>query len=88
MNKKFSTKGDFLSHLRHFLNNAFVHRKEIVLVFEEAQKFDPERLEEVRLILTYRPDKKLINIIFEGQNEFNNILKKNQTVEARIFNYS
>ena len=84
MNKKFSTKGDFLSHLRHFLNNAYVHRKEIVLVFEEAQKFDPERLEEVRLILNLQPDKKLINIIFEGQNEFNNILKKNKPLRQEF----
>ena len=84
MNKTFSTKGDFLSQLRHFLNNAYVHRKEVVLVFEEAQKFDPERLEEVRLILNLQPDKKLINIIFVGQNEFNSILKKNKPLRQEF----
>ncbi len=78
MNKKFSTKGDFLSQLRQFLNHIYVHRKEIVLVFEEAQKFDPERLEEVRLILNLQPDKKLMSIVFVGQNEFNHILNKNK----------
>ena len=84
INKKFSTKGDFLSHLRHFLNHAYVHRKEVVLVFEEAQKFDQERLEEVRLILNLQPDKKLINIVFVGQNEFNNILKKNKPLRQEF----
>ncbi|MGD2012677.1 MAG: AAA family ATPase [Desulfobacterales bacterium] len=76
--KNLGTKGDFLSHLRHFLNNIYLHRKEVVLVFEEAQKFDPERLEEVRLILNLQPDKKLMSIVFVGQNEFNHILNKNK----------
>ncbi len=84
MNKKFSTKGDFLSHLKHFLNNAYVHHKEVVLVIEEAQRFDQERLEEVRLISNIeKPDKKLINIVFVGQNEFNSILKKNKALRQR-----
>ncbi len=85
MNKKFSTKGDFLSHLRHFLNNAYVHHKEVVLVIEEAQRFDQERLEEVRLISNIeKPDKKLINIVFVGQNEFNSILIKNKALRQRV----
>ena len=84
INKKFSTKGDFLSHLRHFLNHVYVHRKEVVLVFEEAQKFDPERLEEVRLLLNLQPDKQLINIVFVGQNEFNHILKKNKPLRREF----
>ena len=85
MNKKFSTKGDFLSHLKHFLNDANVHHKEVVLLIEEAQRFDPERLEEVRLISNIEePDKKLINIIFVGQYEFNSILKKNKALRQRI----
>src|SRR5210317_159641 len=44
MDKKFSTKGDFLSHLKQFLNDAYVHHKEVVLVIEEAQRLDQERL--------------------------------------------
>ena len=85
MNKKFDTKGDFLSHLKLFLNDAYVHHKDIVLLIEEAQNFDPERLEEVRLISNIeKPDKKLINIIFVGQNEFNSILKKNKALRQRI----
>ena len=85
MNKKFSTKGDFLIHLRHFLNDAYAHHKEVVLVIEEAQRFDPERLEEVRLISNIdKPDKKLINIVFVGQNEFNSLLKENKALRQRI----
>jgi type II secretory pathway predicted ATPase ExeA len=85
MNKKFSTKGDFLSHLKVFLNDAYVHHKDVVLLIEEAQRIDPERLEEVRLISNIEePDKKLINIIFVGQNEFNSLLKKNEALRQRI----
>ena len=85
MDKKFSTKGDFLSHLKQFLNDAYVHHKEVVLVIEEAQRFDQERLEEVRLISNIeKPNKKLITIIFVGQNEFNNILIKNKSLRQRI----
>ena len=85
MNKKFSTKGDFLIHLRHFLDNAYVHHKEVVLVIEEAHRFDPERLEEVRLLSNIdKPDKKQINIVFVGQNEFNSLLKANKALRQRI----
>ena len=85
MNKKFSTKGDFLIHLKHFLNDAYANHKEVVLVVEEAQRFDPERLEEVRLISNIdKPDKKLINIVFVGQNEFNSLLKENKALRQRI----
>jgi type II secretory pathway predicted ATPase ExeA len=76
MNENFSTQGDFLSHLRHFLNNIYIHRKEVVLVFEEAQKFNPGRLEEVRLILNLQPDKKLISIVSVGQIAFYRSNKK------------
>jgi general secretion pathway protein A len=36
INKKFNTKDDFLSHLRRFLNNAYIQRKAVILVFDEA----------------------------------------------------
>ena len=85
MNEKISTKGDFLSHLKQFLNDANAHHKEVVLLIEEAQRFDPERLEEVRLISNIEePDTKLKNIIFVGQTEFNRILKKNKALRQRI----
>ena len=85
MNQKFSTKGDFISHLRRFLNNAYDHNQEVVLVIEEAQRFDQEQLEEVRLISNIeRPDKKLISIIFVGQNEFDGILNKNKPLRQRV----
>ena len=85
MNKKFSTKGDFLNHLRSFLNKAYDHNQEVVLVIEEAQRFNQEQLEEIRLISNIeRPDKKLINIVFVGQNEFDILLKKNKPLRQRV----
>jgi type II secretory pathway predicted ATPase ExeA/chromosome segregation ATPase len=85
MNKQFSTKGDFLGHLSRFLNNAYVNNKDVVLIIEEAQRLDQELLEQIRLLSNIeRPDKKLITIIFVGQLEFNNILKKNKALRQRI----
>jgi type II secretory pathway predicted ATPase ExeA/predicted nucleic acid-binding Zn-ribbon protein len=84
VNKTFSAQGDFFGQLRHFLNTAYVHKQEVVLVFDEAQKFDPARLEEVRLILNLQPDKKLINSIFIGQNEFVSMLKENHPLRREF----
>jgi general secretion pathway protein A len=85
MNKKFRTKGDFLIHLEHFLNNAYANNKEVVLIIEEAQSLDQELLEQIRLLSNIeKQDKKLITIIFVGQKEFNNILKKNEALRQRI----
>jgi len=85
VNKKFSTKGDFLSHLEQFLIDAHTNNKDVVLIIEEAQRIDQELLEEVRLLSNIeQPDKKLITIIFVGQIEFNKKLTKNRALRQRI----
>jgi len=90
VNKKFSTKGDFLSHLEQFLINAHTNNKDVVLIIEEAQRIDQELLEEVRLLSNIeQPDRKLITIIFVGQIEFNKKLTKNRALRQRItINYA
>ena len=85
MNKKFSAKGQFLIELKHFLINAYTNNKKVVLVIEEAQGLDQELLEQIRLLSNIeRSDKKLITIIFVGQNEFNRLLNKNEALRQRI----
>ena len=85
MNKKFSSKGTFLIHLKHFLNDAHTNNKEVVLVIEEAQRLNEERLEQIRLLSNIgRSDKNLLTIIFVGQNGFIDTLNKNEALKQRV----
>ncbi len=85
MDKRFRGKGDFLSELTTFLNNAHANNKEVILIIDEAQAIKQELLEEIRLISNIeKPEKKLINIIFAGQNNFNEILINNRALRNRL----
>lgn len=87
IDKKFSTKGEFLNHLRKFLNDAYLKNKKVLLIIDEAQRLKPELLEEIRLLSNIeRQDTKLLNIFFVGQKEFNNILiePENRALRQRI----
>ena len=85
MDKRFRGKGDFLSELTTFLNNAHANNKEVILIVDEAQAIKQELLEEIRLISNIeKPEKKLINIIFAGQNDFNEILINNRALRNRL----
>ena len=89
MNRRFSGKGEFLGELSVFLNNSYANNKEAVLIIDEAQRIKPELLEEIRLISNIeKPEKKLINILFAGQNNFIEILNNNRALRNRLaFNY-
>jgi type II secretory pathway predicted ATPase ExeA/predicted nucleic acid-binding Zn-ribbon protein len=85
MNKTFNSKGEFLGHLEKFLDNADADSKNVALIIEEAQSLNQQLLEEIRLLSNIeKPDKKLINILFVGQNEFNNLLSANKALRQRI----
>ena len=85
MDKTFSNKGDFLIHLDSFLSNAYANGKKVALIIEEAQRLNQGLLEEIRLLSNIeKPHKKLINILFVGQNEFNDLLKTNKALSQRI----
>lgn len=84
MDKEFSTKGAFLSHFRRFLIHADENNKKVLLIIDEAQLLTQEMLEEVRLLSNIeKTDAKLINIFFVGQNEFNEILNREQNRAVR-----
>ncbi len=83
----FANKGEFLVVFRRFLEEAYAAGKKVVLIIDEAQRLTPELLEEIRLLSNIeRPDSKLINIFFVGQNEFNGILlqPENRAIRQRI----
>ena len=85
MNHSFNSKGEFLRHLERFLNTAYDDGKRVLFVVEEAQRLNRRLLEEVRLLSNIeKPNKKLINILFVGQNEFNDLLKMNKALRHRI----
>jgi len=87
MKKKFDTKGQFLIHLRHFLHQAYSRKKQVLLIIDEAQRLNPDLLEEIRLLSNIElQNRKLINIFFVGQPEFNETLMedRNRPVRQRI----
>ena len=87
LTKEFASKGAFLIQFNHFLNDAFIHNKQVLLIIDESQRISQEILEEIRLLSNLeKQSKKLINIFFIGQNEFNDILleTRNRALLQRI----
>jgi general secretion pathway protein A len=87
MHKKFDSKGEFLIHLKHFLQKAHYSRKKVLLIIDEAQRLSHDLLEQIRLLSNIElQDRKLINIFFVGQTEFNKLLMedRNRAVRQRI----
>lgn len=79
IDKEFTSKGAFLAHFKNFLLSASEKNKKVLLIIDEAQLMTQEMLEEIRLLSNIeKPDAKLINIFFIGQNEFNEILNRPQ----------
>ena len=87
MNRTFDTKGEFLINFKQFLHDAYKDEKKVLLIIDEAQRLDHEMLEQVRLLSNIEMDnRKLINIFFVGQTEFNDTLRqeRNKAVRQRI----
>jgi general secretion pathway protein A len=87
LNKTPKTKVEFLFELTRFLEKAFVDRKQVLLIIDEAQRLQDDLLEEIRLLSNIeREHVKLLNIFFVGQVEFNDILLKqeNKAIRQRI----
>jgi general secretion pathway protein A len=87
MNKKFESKGEFLIHLKNFLLKAYDSQKKVLLIIDESQRLNHDLLEQIRLLSNIElQDRKLINIFFVGQTEFNEMLmeERNRAVRQRI----
>jgi len=87
LHKTPKTKVEFLFELTRFLEKAFVDRKQVLLIVDEAQRLQDDILEEIRLLSNIeREHVKLLNIFFVGQVEFNDILLKqeNKAIRQRI----
>jgi general secretion pathway protein A len=85
--KKFDSKGAFLIYLKNFLHKAYAAHKKVLLIIDEAQRLNHELLEQIRLLSNIElQNRKLINIFFVGQPEFNEMLRedRNRAVRQRI----
>ncbi len=87
MNKVFFSKGDFLIQFEKFLLQSYASDKTVLLIIDEAQRLNYELLEQIRLLSNIELDnRKLINIFFVGQSEFNQMLnsERSRAVRQRI----
>ncbi len=84
MKKRFDSKGAFLIYLKQFLHKAYAAHKKVLLIIDESQRLDPELLEQIRLLSNIElQNRKLINIFFVGQSEFNDMLMKERSKAVR-----
>ena len=87
INRKFKSKGEFLIFFKKFIKNAYALDLKVLIIIDEAQRLSPELLEEIRQLSNIELDhKKLLNIFFVGQTEFNKFLIKeiNKATQQRI----
>jgi general secretion pathway protein A len=79
LKKSFKDKLEFTLYFTQFLKAAYKENKKVLLIIDEAQNISLELLEEIRLLSNIEiPERKLLNIFFVGQDEFNNILMRNE----------
>ena len=91
MDRRFESKGDFLIHFKKFLIGQNDQDKKVLLIIDEAQRLNHDLMDEIRVLSNVELDhRKLINIFFVGQSDFNNLLleERNRPLLQRItYNY-
>ena len=91
VNSRFESKADFLIYFNNFLLEQHAQNKKVLLIVDEAQRLNHDLIDEIRVLSNIEFDhKKLINIIFVGQSEFNKMLlaERNRPLRQRItYNY-
>jgi general secretion pathway protein A len=87
LNEKIAGKADFLINLKKFLLKAYSEHKLALLIIDEAQTLDHDRLEELRILSNIEFDgQKLLNIFFVGGIETETLLMdpRNRPTKTRI----
>jgi len=91
MDRRFDCKGDFLIYFKKFLIEQYDQNKKVLLIVDEAQRLNHDLMDEIRVLSNVEFDhRKLINIFFVGQSEFNKMLleERNRPLRQRItYNY-
>jgi len=88
----FQTKGSFFTLFGSFLRSSSAAGKKVVLIIDEAQKLSSDHLKELLHLSNIEENgARLLNIVFVGQNEFNDILleESHRALRQRItINYN
>jgi type II secretory pathway predicted ATPase ExeA/outer membrane protein OmpA-like peptidoglycan-associated protein len=85
--KEFTSKVQFLIQFSHFLHRADDEKKKVLLLVDDCHRLSQDMLEELRLLSNIeKAEVKLINILFVGRREFNELLiqPKNRAVRQRL----
>jgi type II secretory pathway predicted ATPase ExeA len=92
LEKRFLSKEAFLVQFGNFLTTAYSAGKKVLLIIDESQRLSTDLLEEIRQLSNIEKQAtKLLNILFIGQNEFNDVLleNRNRALHQRIaINYA
>lgn len=87
-----NSKGEFLIIFQQFLEKAYATGRQVLIIVDEAQRLQPDLLEEIHHLSNIEKEHvKLLNIFFVGQVEFNSIIlgEENKAIRQRItVNYS
>ncbi|MBS0014295.1 MAG: AAA family ATPase [Desulfobacterales bacterium] len=87
MNETFSSRGPFLVAFEKFLNRQHYLGRTVLLIVDEAQRLTYKLLEEIRALSNLeKPNAKLLNVFFVGQEEFNDMLldHRSRAIRQRI----
>ncbi|MGD9081123.1 MAG: OmpA family protein [Desulfobacterales bacterium] len=84
MNKTYETKGNFLIEFKRFLHEVYQSEGKVLLIIDECQRLNHRLLEQIRILSNIElNDRKLINIFFVGQSEFNEIVREERNAAVR-----
>jgi len=87
MDKRFVCKEDFLIHFERFLQSNAAAGKKVLLIIDEAQRLNSALLEEIRQLSNIEKQQtNVLNILFAGQDLFNDFLQEsqNRAISQRI----
>ena len=92
MSADFQSKGGFLTCFDTFLRSSHAKGRRVVLIIDEAQRLSEENLEELLHLSNIEENgARLLNLVFVGQNELNDVLleESHRALRQRIaINYS
>ena len=81
------SKADFLVKFKKFVRSVYDSQKSLLVIIDEAQRLSNELIDEVRVLSNIDYDnRKMVNIFFVGQIEFNQMLMDpcNRALRQRI----
>jgi type II secretory pathway predicted ATPase ExeA len=79
LHRRFKRREEFYTAFKHFLSKTFSASKKVLIVIDEAQRLDPEILQEA-VKISYLPagGRALLKVVFVGQLELDQALKKKE----------